>query len=109
MTSKKGGVDIDKLISRVTDGCDSFTEGEFAFKTAVEEEVVVWPFEAKVVGETVEVESISWDGEETVLVANCRRKGRKYVVPLTVLEVPPNLHGREYLDAYREFHRSGVL
>lgn len=101
---------LERIISSVVEGCDSFAEAERAFRGTLEMELFVHPrLNGTVVGVKVEVVDLRYDDEEAVIVATCRRKGKEYPVPATAVELAPRVRGREYWYAYREFHRLGVL
>ena len=93
---------LGKLIEKATVDCYDADEAEGGFSVALEENVPL-PFPAKVVGEDVEVRG--FDIVSGATVARCVRKGKEYTVTVLSLEVPKNLPGRKWLEAYRLFSR----
>jgi hypothetical protein len=89
---------LERLIEEATVDC--YNEAEVGCSVALEENVPL-PFQTVVVGERVEVH-----GFDTVLgttIARCFRNGKEYEVAVVSLEVPKNLPGRRWLEAYRFF------
>jgi hypothetical protein len=95
---------LGKIIEEATIDCYDHNEAEGGFSVALEENLPL-PFPAKVVGEDVEVHG--FDIVSGTAVARCRHKGREYNVAVLSLDVPKNLQGREWLEAYWLFRRRG--
>ncbi|MGH9919981.1 MAG: calcium-binding protein [Nitrososphaerales archaeon] len=102
MSRKRKGVDLDSLIAEaITDAHDN-EEAEMGFSGMLEERLR-FPFKARVVGEEVEVTGVV-DADDGV-AAVCVRGEKEYLVPLLSVEVSLDLHGREWVDAYRQYRR----
>ena len=96
--------ELGKLIEEATVDCYNEDEAEGGFSVAFEDNVPL-PFPAKVIGEDVEVHG--FDLVSGTAVARCFRKGKEFKVSVLSLEVPKNLHGRKWLEAYRLFRSRG--
>ncbi|MGI0055473.1 MAG: calcium-binding protein [Thermoplasmata archaeon] len=93
---------MEKLIEEATVDAYGPAEQATGFYTMIEENVR-FPFTARAVGEDVEVLLIDLDEDGEELVAECRRRGKSYIVRLTELEVPRSVLGREWISAYFQF------
>lgn len=105
------GDEIDELIDEVT--VDAYGEDEqlWAFRQAFEDEGR-FPFEGRVVGVAVRVESVDYAGDERRgLIAHCRRDRQLHTVSLLDVAPSPPLHGptRRLLDAYRRWSGADPL
>jgi len=94
--------ELDELIDEIT--VDAYgDEGYWAFLTAFEEAVSL-PMKAKVIGESIELVKIGFDGDERRgLTATVRRKGRTWRIGLLDVEFPKKSETARYLAAYRKW------
>ena len=94
----------DKLIEDII--VDAYGEDEqlWAFRQVIEDEVPM-PAEGAVIGETVQVTKIDYDGNpQRGLRASCRKPGGKtYEVALEDVEFPADSKGTPYVAAYRNW------
>ena len=98
---------LKKLIEEAIVDAYGDEEQEGAFLVILEEKLPT-PFKALVVGEEVEVTGVDQGVEDRVIMAICRRKGRKYRISITSLEwvdKPPK--GVEWIEAYKAWIRGG--
>lgn len=80
-------------------------EQEGAFLVMLEDNLPT-PFQALVVGESVEVIGFDRSGGDRGIMAICRRKGRKYRISVSSLEwVGKPLKGAEWIEAYKAWAR----
>ncbi len=93
---------LEKLIEEATVDAYGPAEQATGFYTMIEENVR-FPFMAEVVGEEVEVIAIDLDENGEELVAQCHRRGKRYSVLLTELEIPAKVPGKEWIAAYFQF------
>ncbi|MHB1916975.1 MAG: calcium-binding protein [Thermoplasmata archaeon] len=103
MPRRRGRADLDALIEEATVDCNDPSEQESGFYEMLDQNLR-FPFLGKVVGEEVSVTGV--DVEEAGLVAVCARKGKKYRIALLSVDIPEDVPGREWLDAYRKFRRA---
>ena len=81
---------------------------EFAGILATLEDRLEFPFQAKVLGETVEVIGLEEEqsSERRGVVANVRKRGRQYTIALADLEaLEPDTETADWLAAYRYWLR----
>jgi len=94
----------DKLLEEIL--ADAYGEDEqlWAFRQVIEDEVPL-PVEGTVIGETVQVTKIDYDGNpQRGLRASCRKeKGKTYEVALADVEFPEGSRAAPYAKAYRQW------
>ena len=95
---------LDKLIEEAT--VDAYgDEEQFSGIVVTLEDSLPFPFEAKVIGETVEV--IGIDERRSDLgrgvIAQVHKGNKEYNVALSELQVPENFKGRQWLEMYEYF------
>jgi hypothetical protein len=97
-TSKK---QLDKMLEDATVDCyDEYEAFEGVVVTMADN--LPFPFEAKVIGETVEVIGID-DGRsdmKTGIIAQVRRGSKEYSVALSELEIPKKLKSNKWFEMY---------
>lgn len=94
-----------ELIEEAIVDCYDEYEQHSGLLTMVEDNVVC-PFQAKVIGEEVEVIDLEWPDEGYGLKAVCKRKGKTHRVDITTLEwVDPLPEGFEWIEAYLEWRK----
>ena len=95
---------LDEMIDEATVDCDNEAEQITGIFTMLEEDLDL-PFITTVLGMEVTVDRV----ELTVsgmMVAVCRRQGRRQRIPLLDLPLPdPRPAGAEWIDAYRRWAR----
>jgi hypothetical protein len=101
MTSRS---DIEGLLEEIL--VDAYGEDEqlWAFRQVIEDEVPL-PAECTVIGETIQVTKIDYDGNpQRGLRATCRKPGGKtYEVALEDVEFPAESKAGRYVAAYRKW------
>ena len=99
---RKADADLDALIEEVT--VDAFNESEqlTAFETAFDE-VAKFPCTGSVIGEVVEVLSLTGDDDRGELVATCRRAGRRHKVALRDIELRSDAATMRLFAAYKRW------
>lgn len=100
--SRRADPKLERLIEEATVDAYGPAEQATGFYTMIEQHVR-FPFIARAIGEDVDVLSIDIDDEGEELVAECRRRGKSYQVPLIELEVPTESSGMEWISAYFHF------
>jgi hypothetical protein len=108
--AKKGSSAKEKrlraLIQEATIDCYNAEEEWQGFVCMLEENVV-YPFTAKVIGETVEVTGLESASQGFGVVAVCQLKGKEYPIDLTSLEwTKQRPKGFEWIEAYFEWLKS---
>ena len=100
ITKREG---LQKLIEEAT--VDAYEEYEqHTGLLMMIEDNVVCPFEAKVIGETVEITEFKCPDSGLGLRAICKHKGKTYPIDVTSLEwADPFPEGFEWIDAYFEW------
>jgi hypothetical protein len=108
MARKKSTKDRDHLqtlIGEATVDCYDEIEERVGMMTTVADRIVC-PFNAKVIGETVEVTSLEGPGKGLGVMAVCRYKGKEYRIDIGSLEWPKQRSkGFEWFEAYREWRK----
>jgi len=96
--------ELDKLIEEAIVDCHDESEQRTGFYTMLEDNLGL-PFETRVLGVQVTVESIDLtDAEE--IVALCKRGGVLQAIPILDLPLPaPAPPGAEWIEAYRRWAR----
>jgi hypothetical protein len=106
MPSMKPDPETDKLLEDIL--VDAYGEDEqlWAFRQVIEDEVPL-PADAAVIGETVQVTKIDYDGNpQRGLRASCRKPGGKtYEVALEDVEFSTESRAAPYSAAYRKWMR----
>jgi hypothetical protein len=100
--ARKAGSDLDRLIEEII--IDAYDEDEqlMGFEVAFDEGAD-FPCPGTVVGEEVEVVSVSVKNHRRELVATCKRGGKKYDVALLDTEVHGNSATSRLIAAYRQW------
>ena len=104
--SRAGAVDkdLDDLIEEVTVDAYGDDEQLWAFRQVLEDELAL-PADAFVIGESVSVIEIDYDGNvRRGLTARCRREdGTEHVVAASDVVFPECSSGARYVAAYRKW------
>src|ERR1700683_2743351 len=102
MSPRKAGSDLDRLIEEII--IDAYDEDEqlMGFEVAFDEGAD-FPCPGTVVGEEVEVISVSVKNHRRELIATCKRGGKKYDVALLDTEVHGNSATSRLIAAYRRW------
>jgi hypothetical protein len=100
--ARKADSDLDQLIDEII--VDAYDEDEqlMGFETAFDEGAD-FPCPGTVVGEEVEVLSVSVENHRRELIATCKRGGRKYDVALLDTDVRGNAATSRLIAAYRRW------
>src|SRR5262245_35298737 len=92
---------LQELIEEATVDCYHESEEHQGFVNMVEENVVC-PFQAKVIGEEVEVVEFGEPEAGFGITAVCRYKGKDYKIDINTLEWPKQKpKGFEWVEAYQ--------
>lgn len=92
---------LDELIEEATVDCYNESEEHQGFLNMIEENVVC-PFQAKVIGEEVEVVELRGPDAGFGIDAVCRYKGKDYRIDISSLEWPKKKpEGFEWVEAYQ--------
>ena len=100
--ARKADPDLDRLIDEII--VDAYDEDEqlMGFENAFDEEAT-FPCPGTVVGEEVEVLSVSVKNHRRELIATCKHGGRKYDVALLDIDVRGNSATCRLIAAYRRW------
>jgi len=101
-SARKANPDLDNLIEDIT--VDAYDEDEqlMGFENAFDEDAN-FPCPGTVVGEEVEVVSVSVKNHRRELVATCQRRGRKYDIALLDIDVRGDPATSRLIAAYRRW------
>jgi hypothetical protein len=94
--------DLDKLISEITTDCYNDDEELTGFENAFDEEAAL-PCSGTVIGEEVQVLSVSIQQGRRELIATCERRGRRYQISLLDIEFQADPETERLLAAYRRW------
>lgn len=102
--SRSGQADpkLDSLIADITVDCHDEDEALTGFENAFDEEAH-FPCPGTVIGERVEVISVSASNNRRELIATCERAGRRYEIALLDVEVHADPPTSCVLAAYRRW------
>ena len=100
--ARKDKTDLDALIEEIT--VDAYDDDEqlMGFQNAFEEDAN-FPCQGTVVGEEVEVLSVSIGDHRHELIATCERAGRRYDVALMDIDLRADPATSRLLAAYRRW------
>lgn len=98
--------ELDALIEEVTVDAYNDSEQLTAFLTAFEEATKL-PCLGKVIGEEVEVLSLTTDEDRVELVATCQRGSRRYKVALQQVDLHSGPQTLRLFAAYKRWLRPG--
>jgi hypothetical protein len=108
MSSKSFHTDperLEELIEEATVDCHDEDEQHSGLLTVIEEEVV-FPFEARVIGESVQITGMAWPDHGFGLQFTCEKKGDTYKIDAASIEwVEPLPEGFEWIEAYLAWAR----
>jgi hypothetical protein len=94
--------ELDALIEEVTVDAYNDSEQLTAFETAFDE-VANFPCQGTVIGENVEVLSLTADDGRRELVATCQRDGRRYKVALQEIDLRSDPATLRLFAAYKRW------
>jgi hypothetical protein len=100
--ARKADSDLDRLIDEIIVDANGEDEQLMGFENAFDEEAD-FPCPGTVVGEEVEVLSVSVKNHRRELIATCKRGGRQYDVALLDTEVRGNSATSRLIAAYRRW------
>lgn len=93
--------ELDNLIWEITVDCHDEDEQLTGFENAFDEANLPCP--GTVIGEHVEVLSVSTANNRRELIATCKRDGRKYEIALLDIEIDADPHTSRLIAAYRRW------
>jgi hypothetical protein len=101
-SARKADSDLDQLIEEIT--VDAYDQDEqlMGFENAFDE-AADFPCPGTMVGEEVEVLSVSVKNHRRELIATCKRGGRKYDVALLDIDVHGDSATSRLIAAYRRW------
>jgi len=94
--------ELDNLIAEITTDCYDEDEALSAFENAFDEEAS-FPIPAAVVGEDIEVLSVSMSNGRRELVATCQRAGHRHDIALLDINIHADQPASRLLAAYRRW------
>jgi Calcium binding len=101
---KTSKTQLDKLLGEAM--VDAYgDEEQFSSVVVTLQDNLPFPFEAKVIGETVEVIGIDdrRSGLGRGVIAVVRKSNREFRMALSELEMPENFKGRKWLEMYQYY------
>jgi Calcium binding len=100
--ARQANPDLDNLIDEIT--VDSHDEDEqlMGFEAAFDEDAS-FPCHGNVIGEEVEVLSVSRGDNRSELIATCQRGGRRYEVALLDIHINADATTSRLIAAYRHW------
>jgi len=94
--------ELDDLIAEITVDCHDEDEALSAFENAFDEELS-FPVPALLIGEKIEVLSISTMDGRRELIATCRHAGQRHHIALLDINIPPDQPVSHLIAAYRRW------
>jgi hypothetical protein len=96
---------LDELIEEATIDCYNEDEQHSGLLTMIEDEVV-FPFEAKVMGDVVRITGMQWPDHGYGLQFTCEKHGATYEIDAgSIAWVEPLPEGFEWIEAYLSWRR----
>ena len=96
---------LKELIEEATVDCYGEEEQHSGLLTMIEDEVV-FPFDAKVIGEIVQMTGMAWPDHGFGLHFTCEKNGTTYTIDADSIEwVEPPPEGFEWIEAYFAWSR----
>lgn len=96
---------LDALIEEATIDCYNEDEQHSGLLTMIEDEVV-FPFEAKVMGDVVRITGMQWPDHGYGLQFTCEKHGATYEIDAgSIAWVEPLPEGFEWIEAYLSWRR----
>jgi len=100
--ARQADPELDSLIDEITVDCHDHDEQLIEFENAFDEDAS-FPCVGTVVGEDVEVLSVSTNNNRRELIATCQRSGRRYEVALLDIALDTDPATSRLLAAYRRW------
>ena len=101
-TARQAHPALDNLIDEITVDCHDEDEQLVAFENAFDEDAS-FPCPSTVIGEDIEVLSVSTTNNRRELVATCQRSGRRYQVALLDIDLHADPTTSRLIAAYRRW------
>jgi hypothetical protein len=101
-TARQAHPDLDNLIDEITVDCHDEDEQLVAFENAFDEDAS-FPCPGTVIGEDIEVLSVSTTNNRRELVATCQRSARRYQVALLDIDLHADPTTSRLIAAYRRW------
>ena len=102
MTPRHADPELDELIDEITVDAHDIDEQLMGFEAAFDEDANL-PCPGTVVGEEVEVLSVSRGDNRQELIATCQRGGRRYEIALLDLDIDADPATERLIAAYRRW------
>jgi hypothetical protein len=99
--ARQADPELDSLIWEITVDCHDEDEQLVGFENAFDEANL--PSPGSVVGENVEVLTVSTANNRRELIATCQRKGRRYEIALLDIELNADPDTSRLIAAYRRW------
>jgi hypothetical protein len=102
MSRTTTNAELDSLLDEITVDCNDEEEVLIGFEGAFDEDAS-FPCPGTVVGEPVEVLSVSAGDERRGLIATCQRAGRRYEIALLDIDIDADPATSRLIAAYRRW------
>src|ERR1700746_2328253 len=102
MTPRHADPELDNLIDVITVDAHDTDEQLMGFEAAFDQDANL-PCPGTVVGEEVEVLSVSRGDNRQELTATCQRRGRRYEIALLDIDINADLATERLIAAYRRW------
>jgi hypothetical protein len=103
--ARQADPELDNLIDEITIDCHDEYEQLTAFQTTFENDAP-FPCPGTVIGEQVEVLSVTGEDERHELIATCQHNGRRYKIALLDIELDADPDTTRLIAAYRRWIRA---
>jgi Calcium binding len=100
--ARQADPELDNLIWEITADCNDEDEVLMGFEGAIDEQAS-FPCPSTLIGEQVEVLSITVADDRPELIATCTRNGRTYKVALLDINIEADPHTSRVIAAYRRW------
>ncbi len=100
--ARQADPELDSLIDEITVDCHDEDEQLMGFEAAFDEDGN-FPCQGTVIGEDVDVLSVSRGDNRSELIATCQRGGQRYEVALLDIDLQADLTTSRLLAAYRHW------
>jgi hypothetical protein len=102
MSTRQANPELDSMIDEITVDCHDEYEQLTAFETAFDEDAG-FPCPGTIIGENVEVLSVTANDNRRELIAACQRGGHRYEVALLDITIDADSTTSRLLAAYRRW------
>lgn len=103
--ARQADAELDSLIDEITIDAHDQDEQLMGFENAFGEDANL-PCHGRVVGQDIEILSISRADNRAELIATCQRDGRRYEIALLDIDINADLDTSRLIAAYRRWIRA---